>query len=203
MILTLIAANKKEISAPEKSTNDRHVMTPLSFRHFPSGKFAETRVMFLLGKRLRSTPLFPKSGIPEPLVPSLVELLLHRHRTAPYCDIQNDSFSSKCLHRRVTDLESKVEDLPLGKMLEENVPFYHHFIKDRGHRFKFRGPSLPGPKVMYLTSATLVVVPSNLMSQWEGEIMKHFSTTLPPKVKMLTTKTEVPSAKTLATNFDV
>lgn len=160
-------------------------MTPLSFRHFPSGEFSMSRKRFSRGN----------NSLEVSRVPSLVELMLHRGRTTPCSNILRG-------YCRRTRIEDEVNTLPLGEMLRENVPFYHHYHGD---------PSIPGraprnrrdqgPKVMYLTSATLVIVPANLLSQWDREIAKHCS--IPLRVLMLRTKTSMPSAKSLATDFDV
>jgi SNF2-related domain len=192
MILSLIAATKNQISAPEESiVDDRPVMTPLSFRHFPSAEFDTSRKKFFRGNHQRNE-------ISQ--VPSLVELMLHRSRTAPYCDITK-SYSSS-LYRRLTKSDDEVNTLPLGEMLCENVPFYHHYLEDPSIRERSpRNRCDQGPKVMYLTSATLIIVPANLLSQWDREIMKHCST--PLRVLMLRTKTQVPNVKSLATDFDV
>lgn len=72
-------------------------------------------------------------------------------------------------------------------MLGENTPFY----------FPSNGQDWP----MYLTSATLVVVPDDMLLQWNDEIMMHCST--PLRVLFLTTDVKAPSVKTLATDFDV
>lgn len=278
MILSLIAATKNQISSPEKSTVDRRpVMTPLSFRHFPSGKFDNSRKKFFDGLKsfkkifgnpepqspeLIGAPRVPMGSIraisasrpvqaprppqaPMPLqgpkprpstfdhpdpaelatsrknffrgnrkdnpleisrVPSLVELLLDRHRTTPYCDIPK-SYSSTH-YQRLKKCEDAVKSLHFGAMLRENVPFYHHYdVEPRFTRPQTRGlkitrhAKIPGPKVMYLTSATLVVVQDNVLSQWEREITKHCAP--PLRVLFLRTKIEVPSVKILATDFDV
>ena len=191
MILSLIAATKNQISSPEESiVDDRPVMTLLSFRHFPSAEFATSRKKFSRGKLQRETTR----------VPSLVELMLHRSRTAPYCNIPK-SYSSTQYFRNIK-LEDEVNTLPLGEMLRANVPFYHHYLGDPSIRERSpRNRCDQGPKVMYLTSATLIIVPANLLSQWDREIMKHCS--IPLRVLMLRTKTPMPSVKSLATDFDV
>ena len=194
MILSLIAATKNQISTPEESiVDDRPVMTPLSFRHFPSAEFDTSRKRFFRGNHQHNSHEISR-------VPSLVELMLHRSRTAPYCNIPKNYSSTQ--YHRLTKSEDEVNTLPLGEMLRENVPFYHHYlgdpsIRERSPRNRFDR----GPKVMYLTSATLIIVPANLMSQWDREITKHCSA--PLRVLMLRTKTQVPSVKSLATDYDV
>lgn len=191
MILSLIAATKNQISTPEESVvDDRPVMTPLSFRHFPSAEFSTSRKKFSRGNHFQEVSR----------VPSLVELMLHRSRTVPYCDVPKSYSSSQyCRHIKIED---EINILPLGKMLRENVPFYHHYLGDPSIRERTpRNKRDQGPKVVYLTSATLIIVPANLLSQWDREIMKHCS--IPLRVLMLRTKTPMPSAKSLATDFDV
>lgn len=194
IILSLIAATKNQISAPEESIMDhRPVMTPLSFRHFPSAEFATSRKKRSRGNRQRDSHEISR-------VPSLVELMLHRSRVVPYCDIPKSYSNTQ--YRRLTKSEDDVNTLPLGEMLRENVPFYHHYPGDPTiHERSPRNKRDEGPKTMYLTSATLVIVPGNLLSQWDREIMKHCST--PLRVLMLRTKTPMPSVKSLATDFDV
>jgi len=165
-------------------------MTPLSFRHFPSAEFSTSRKRFSRGNYSREVSR----------VPSLVELMLHRGRTAPYCDIPKSHPSKQ--YCRGIEIEDEVRTLPLGKMLRENTPFYHHYHGDPSIRERTpRRRRDQGPKVMYLTSATLVIVPANLLSQWDREITKHCS--IPLRVLMLRTKTPMPSVKSLATDFDV
>ena len=192
IILSLIAATKNQISTPEESiVDDRPVMTPLSFRHFPSAEFATSRKKFFRGKDQQNE---------ISRVPSLVELMLHRSRTAPYCNVPKSYSSSQ--YCRITKSEDEVNTLPLGEMLRKNVPFYHHYHGDPSNRERSpRNRCDRGPKVMYLTSGTLVIVPANLMSQWDREITKHCS--IPLRVLMLRTKTQVPDVKSLATDFDV
>lgn len=193
IILSLIAATKNQISSPEESiVDDRPVMTLLSFRHFPSAEFATSRKKFARGHQHNSHEISR--------VPSLVELMLHRSRTVPNCDIPKSYSSTQ--YRRLTNLEDVVNTLPLGKILCANVPFYHHYHGDPSIRERSpRNRCDQGPKVMYLTSATLVIVPANLLSQWDREITKHCST--PLRVLLLRTTTSVPSVKSLATDFDV
>ena len=189
MVLSLIAATKNQISSPEACIVDsRPVMTPLSFRHFPSEEFSTSRKRFSRGHSKNVSR-----------VPSLTELMLHRYRTAPYIPKSYSSTQYRCYSNKIEE----VNTLPLGKMLRENVPFYHHYLEDPSSSRERtpRNRRDQGPKVMYLTSATLVIVPANLLSQWDREIMKHCS--IPLRVLILRTKTPVPSVKNLATDFDV
>lgn len=192
MMLSLIVATRKQISSPEPSiVDDRPVMTPLAFRHFPGSEFALARKRMFAGR---------KNTTEETRVPSLVELMLHRARTNPYCEI-DQTVSNNRYHRNL-EMEEKVNTLPLGKMLRRNVPFYHHYLGEPSNRERAQRNKVDQrPKVIYLTSATLVVVPPNLLSQWDREITKHCE--LPLRVLILRTKTVMPTARRLATNYDV
>ena len=192
MMLSLIVATRKQISSPESSIiDDRPVMTPVAFRHFPGPEFALARKRIFAGR---------KHTTEELRVPSLVELLLHRARTNPYCEI--DQVVSNNRYHRNLEKEEEVNTLPLGKMLRQNVPFYHHYLGEPSNRERAQRNKLDQrPKVIYLTSASLVVVPPNLISQWDREITKHCELSL--RVLILRTKTVMPTARKLATNYDV
>ena len=82
--------------------------------------------------------------------------------------------------------------------LDQNPGFY--YLASPPRRRQSRNPVEQPPRKIYLTAATLVVVPANLVQQWEFEIKKH--------AKDLTyyasanLKTGLPSAAKLAT-FDI
>ncbi|KAJ6622904.1 hypothetical protein B0H10DRAFT_2011949 [Mycena sp. CBHHK59/15] len=59
----------------------------------------------------------------------------------------------------------------------------------------------PAPRLLYLTSATLVVVPTNLLSQWSQEILLHCEDTL--RVCILRAREPMPPAQILASEYDV
>lgn len=178
MILALILATLDQLPAPEESPLDpRPVLTPLAFRHFPSGDFATARTRTLHGE----------SKIPisqHPQVPSLVELLLHKVRVWP----------------RIQDIrfQSQQKSTGLWDPLAENTPFYLHFNIDHTEtvRSKRRQVAL-GPRVMYLTTATLVIVPGHLKRQWLSEIGKHCQTGALNYLE-ISNKMEMPAAHVLA-----
>jgi hypothetical protein len=189
MMISLIVATKNQISSPEQSiVDERAVLTPLAFRYFPSGDFASARERFNCGSNALES---------ESPVPSLVELLLHHHRVFPHCDIPDGKQLVRSIER-----QDQVQVLPLGDALRANAPFYHHFLgepHDLG-RAKRRECTM-APRLMYLTSATLVIVPPNLIGQWDREITKHCA--IPLRVLILRSKTPLPNVRSLATDYDV
>ncbi|KAF8969663.1 SNF2 family N-terminal domain-containing protein [Flammula alnicola] len=190
MMLSLIVATRNQISTPEPSIiDDRPILTPLSFRHFPSSEFATSRKR--LGRNLKHE---------SPPVPSLVELMLHLARTAPRCDIPENVSSRR--YSRILEKEAEVNTLPLGKVIRANVPFYHHYLGEPSNRERAqRNRQMQTPRVVYLTSATLVVVPANLLSQWDRETTKHCA--VPLRVLILRAKTLMPTVQKLATDYDI
>ncbi len=195
MMLTLIAATKNQISSPEPSiVDERPVLTPLAFRHFPSGHFSYARKRFFSNR-----DLYDDHGT-FPRIPSLVELLLHHHRVSPYCEITDNVSSQR--HARAIKVEDGIQTLPLGELLRANTPFYHHYLGEPHNRERAKRKTRElGPKIMYLTSATLVIVPPNLVSQWDREITRHCDS--PLRVLVLRAKTPLPSVRDLANDYDV
>ncbi|PPQ63287.1 hypothetical protein CVT24_006812 [Panaeolus cyanescens] len=185
MVLGLILATQKQLPIPEPSIiDDRPVLTPFSFRYSPSKECVIARKRFY-GKHEPTT---------RASFPTLVELLTERCRTHP-----TESQYLDDLER-----EDQIQGLPLGDMIQANVPFYYHYPADsyltmrgRVHRNK----TSPGPKKMCLSHATLIVVPTNLLGQWDREIIKHCE--VPLRVLVLRSKTPMPTVQQLATDYDV
>ncbi|KAH9484424.1 putative ATP-dependent helicase C23E6.02 [Psilocybe cubensis] len=191
MILSLIVATRNQISSPEPTIIDnRPIMTPLALRHFPSDVFASTR------KQISSQ----KSPAEPTTIPTLVELMLHKARTSPNCTIPTDITSKRS--SRLAEKEEEVEILPVGEMLKANVPFYfQHMVEPSNRERTQRRNKDLRPRIMYLTSATLIIVPANLLSQWDREIIKHCD--VPLRVLILRAKTPVPIVQSLATDYDI
>jgi len=195
MMLSLIVATKDQIPLPEPSIIDeRPIMTPLAFRHFPSGDFASTRKRF----HRRLDPLEKRNSGSR--IPTLVELLIHQYRVSPHCGIPRNLSSRN--YTRMVEMKDRIETLPLGDILRANAPFYLHYsgVPQDWERVKRKKSEL-SPRLMYLTSATLVIVPPNLLSQWDREIMKHCA--VPLRVLILRSKTMLPCVRNLANDYDV
>ncbi|RDB22176.1 putative ATP-dependent helicase C23E6.02 [Hypsizygus marmoreus] len=197
MILALILATIHQISSPEESiVDERPVLTPLSFRHFPSYECVAAR------KRL-TFRIDDNTIVQGPRVPSLVELLLHRRRTTPDTRIPNTTIPSEATkEQRKSEVAALVEQIRPGELLRANTPFYLHYHGEpRSNERNQRNNADPGPRVVHLTSATLIIVPANLLSQWDREIQKHCE--YPLRVLILRSGTPMPHVISLASDYDI
>jgi hypothetical protein len=197
MILALVLATIHQISSPEESiVDDRPVLTPLSFRHFPSAECTSARRRFFRGQE-HAFPSHPFR------VPSLVELLLHHKRTTPDTSIPNTATVQGLLsYERQMEIVSKVERIHSDKLLQATTPFYYHYGGEPTANERAQRTSTdPGPRLLYLTSATLIIVPANLLSQWDREIQKHVED--PIRVLILRPGTPMPHVTSLASDYDV
>lgn len=198
MILALILATIHQLSTPEPSiTDDRPVLTPISLRHFPSSECASARskAFFRCDKHVCS--------IKGARVPSLVELLLHRKRTAPDDRIHDTStYLGAVREEKRQHWATRVEEIPQAQLLKLNNPFYYHYPEiPLGVERSPRTRAGVGPRMVYITSATLIIVPSNLLSQWDREIYKHCE--YPLRVLIMRSGSQMPDASLLASDYDV
>lgn len=192
----------KQLSKPEESVIDtRPVSTPLAFQRFPSGEISSLRERF--PRKAKMTEVSSESR-----VPSFRELLLHQLCSNPDIRVPDTSTATGVALKERQRHLSETFDLPafesLRKLQKENLPFYFHFQDDytlTDFRTSDRGRDNPGPRVMYLSVATLIVVPPNLISQWDREIHKHCKEM--PRVLIVRSNTVLPSARDLAANYDV
>jgi SNF2-related domain len=188
MTLALILATLDQISAPEESILDtRPVMTSLAFNYFPSEKYRIVRNRASRSGKVKSKVReIAKSGFP-----SLLETMMHYVRVFP---------EGLDLH----DHEDELRDHHLWTPISLNTPFYYHYDIDipTQNRSRRKVPD-KAPRVMYLTSATIIIVPANLLSQWESEINKHCESQLMLRVLVIQKDNVLPDAKVLATDYDV
>lgn len=191
--LALVLATLRQVSQPEDPIrNTRPVMTPLAFKHFPSGEFASSRQRLFKGRKEDSHH-----------IPSLVEILIHHSRTQPDTRIFNvNTPQGKFLHRKRAALVETLALTRCDRLCRSNPPFYFHYDdQPTNHERQPRHTANPGPQLMYLTSATLIVVPPNLLSQWDREILKHCDDSL--RVLIVRTRTVLPLPQVLASQYDV
>lgn len=190
MILGLIMATRHQLSFPETRFGTQStILTPVAYRHFPSEDFSLER---------------QKASMPDPQrhVPSFVELLLHKRRTDPYDNIPSRrSFSA---YERQLRRADEADALPIGRLIRATNPFYLQNADDSAlgrTRDGQRSRGVAHARVMYLTSATLAVVPPNLLTQWSQEITKHCEDSL--RVLVLRPGAAMPPPQRLASDFDV
>ncbi|KAH7889500.1 P-loop containing nucleoside triphosphate hydrolase protein [Phlebopus sp. FC_14] len=184
MILALVLATIGQLPEPEESLVDtRPVLTPLAYRHFPSPECSAARA------RAGAALNVPRDSR---RVPSLTELLLHHIR------VSNDVLDPR-------EHEDELEASNLWRLLQSNTPFYHHYnvpVATKMVRLS-RSRTAPdiGPRVMYLTAATLIVVPLPLLGQWDREVLKHCYSSV--RCLVVRQSTSLPDARSLASEYDL
>lgn len=192
MTLGLILATIDQLPSPQGSMLDpRLVLTPLALRYFPTEEFSDMRAKIAQHQRRRRKDKRGEEVADGLKVPSLVEQLLH------LCCTRRDEVQ---LH----DGLHQLEEISLQHSLHQNQPFYYFYDIDpiqavRSDRNKNKDVI---PKKIYLTAATLVIVPPNLFNQWLNEINKHCDDSITSRV--YTAKSgSLPSARDLASLYDV
>lgn len=185
MILSLILATINQLASPEEGIHEeRTPMTPIAFRRFQTASVLSQRAK-LSGVRKRKGP--DDSGFP-----SLAEIILHKCRVEP-----------EGIPWREPAEQERLERHRMWKPLMANVPFYLHSPDppEAAYGRRARQQETSGPKVMYLTTATLVIVPDNLRRQWANEILKHCTDLM--RVLLVEDQRDLPDAPQLATYYDV
>lgn len=164
-------------------------MTPVALRHFPEN-FADERKRFPRSSRRR----FSRTDVGR--VPSLREILIHQLAVSP-CPQLSKYDTTK------VSLENDLALSQYQEIVRANPAFYLHYatpITDDPSARSSRRIVNAAPRLLYLTTATLVVVPPNLLAQWDREIQKHCD--YPLRVLILRTESQVPPANLLAINYD-
>lgn len=196
MILGLILSTLNQLpSPPETSAGPPTILTPLALKNFPSGQYTSVRGA-VFGNQYKIDESASR-------VPSLVELLLHHARIMPVSNPYNPHKpGGRRLYQKYLELENKFEMTSLNNFLQQNIPFYIDPVDESNDSWSYRRSRNPvGSRIIYISSATLVVVPPNLLSQWDREINKHCERAL--RVLILRSGTQLPSARALAADYDV
>lgn len=183
MTLSLILSTVDQLPAPPEAIEAATpVLTPIAFKLFPSEPYNGARKL-VVGRR------GAKGGHLE--VPSLLETMVH------YVRINSESVG-------LQPAEDELRAAGLWDPIVANTPFYFHqngktADPNRGLRARAR----PAPVVTYLSPATLVLVPQNLLGQWENEINKHCTAQIPQRVLVIQKEVKIPSPKQLASGYIV
>ncbi|KAH8099601.1 SNF2 family N-terminal domain-containing protein [Cristinia sonorae] len=190
MILALIVATLDQLPTAQSSPDaaPQSVLTPLSIRGFCRAE----------DERARSLGL-SREGAPT-TIPTLRELLIHQCRVLP---------TSRSTVRFMKSLPRGVrKDVAYG--IANNVPFFLHSAVEgdiasdsRPKTRAYEKSRAEPPRPLFLSSATLVIVPSNLLHQWQSEILKHCQDSI--KVLLLSddSNRELPRTVELATDYDI
>ncbi|KAH8117115.1 hypothetical protein DFH11DRAFT_1505319 [Phellopilus nigrolimitatus] len=177
MILALILATLDTLSQPPEHCSNV-ILTPLALRHFPHHNFASARSLAMKRGSAKGARKFP----------SLVEILCHYIRVSP------ENVNTRAY-------EDELEKCRLWKPIMNNTPFYLHVEPNFAREFLRCQPTREQPRVMYLTAATLIVVPRTLQAQWNSEILKHCSSSI--RTLVIKQKTDIPPPHRLASDYDV
>ncbi|KAI0819002.1 SNF2 family N-terminal domain-containing protein [Irpex lacteus] len=151
----------------------------------------------------------PEESILDPR-PILTPLALQYFPFPPFRDARH-KFAQSSAKQQTTGPTNRIPvqnvsaNFPLEHLqqaYQNNIPFYHHYDHEslEVHRAS-RKSRQKSPRVMYLTSATLVIVPATLHHQWSNEINKHCDHTL--KYLVVEENGSLPPAQVLAGRFDL
>ncbi|KAF8559866.1 hypothetical protein OG21DRAFT_1402064 [Imleria badia] len=180
MIIALVLANATQLAEPVESADKRPVMTPLAYHHFPSTEHTLARERAGLGQKAIQR------------VPSLVELLVHY-------------FSSLRVTMGRPAFTDELEATHLWPFIRANKAFYHQYnadpVAEALERPNRRAVPNLGPRTMYLSSATLVIVPLTLLGQWKTEIDKHCHDYI--RYLVVRRAMDLPDARKLASDYEV
>lgn len=147
IVLALALATRGTISKPDNNPESSVSLTHISLRNYPNEPYSELRKLF---------------RIPQPdRLPSLFDMLLH---TTAIGGTSLLDFNYK--------VSASFALSPLSQVVTALQPFYAH------HKGSVKGPRISEmknsryPHIIYLSCATLIVVPTSLYEQWKGEIYK-------------------------------
>lgn len=183
MTLALILSTVDQLPTPPETVETiTPVLTPIAFKLFPSGPYREARKL-ITGRR---------GAKDEHLeVPSLLETMVH------YVRVNSESVG-------LQPAEEELQAARLWDPIMANTPFYfRQNVKTGDPNRPLRARARSAPVVTYLSPATLVLVPQNLLGQWENEINKHCAAQIPQRVLVIQKEVKIPSPKQLASEYIV
>ncbi|KAJ9102438.1 hypothetical protein QFC21_002838 [Naganishia friedmannii] len=171
--LSLILATRRQRTTPDETTSHSSVVTDVG-RAISSTLKQETR----LTREASAVGMGAKG--------TLAEIALHRLlccRSTNFAEDEEDEKDVKDVKGQKDQKDQKT--IPLlpewaHNALSSDPPFYYqHPKRDESCRRSVTRPIIDHrsslSKKIYLSCATLVIVPRLLVKQWEGEIVKHFT----------------------------
>lgn len=185
MALSLILSTVDQLPAPPEALETATpVLTPIALKFFPSEPYDEARKLAVTSRR----------GVTDEQlgVPPLLETMVH------YVRINSENVG-------LQPAEEELREARLWEPIMANTPFYfRRDVKatDRNRPLRATRPKSP-PLLTYLSPATLVLVPQNLLGQWENEINKHCTSQIPQRVLVIQKEVRIPSPKQLASDYIV
>jgi hypothetical protein len=184
MILSLILSTVDQLPDPPESFEAiSPMLTPIAFKLFPSEPYS--------GARKLTAPSRRGAKDVHLEVPSLLETMVH------YVRINSESVGLQLA-------EEELRAARLWDPIMANTPFYFHQDGKIANRKRvLRDRAQAAPAVTYLSPATLVLVPQNLLGQWENEINKHCTAQIPQRVLVIQKDVKIPSPKQLASDYIV
>jgi len=183
MTLALILSTVDQLPTPPEAVETiTPVVTPIAFKLFPSEPYREARKL-IAGRR---------GAKDEHLeVPSLLETVVH------YVRINSESVG-------LQPAEEELRAARLWDPIMANTPFYfQQNVRTADPSRPLRARARSAPVVTYLSPATLVLVPQNLLGQWENEVNKHCTAQIPQRVLVIQKEVKIPSPKQLASDYIV
>lgn len=185
MTLSLILATVDQLPAPPEVLEMAiPMLTPIALKFFPSEPYSEARKLAAASRR---------GAKDEQLgVPPLLETMVH------YVRINSENVG-------LQPAEEELREARLWEPIMANTPFYFRRdgkAIDRNRPLRSTRAESP-PVLTYLSPATLVLVPQNLLGQWENEINKHCTAQIPQKVLVVQKEVRIPSPKQLASDYIV
>lgn len=185
MTLSLILSTVDQLpTPPEVLETATPVLTPIALKFFLSEPYSDAR---------KSAAINRRGAKDEQLgVPSLLETMIH------YVRINSESVG-------LQPAEEELREARLWEPIMANTPFYfRRDVKTTNRKRPLRITGAKSPPVLtYLSPATLVLVPQNLLGQWENEINKHCTAQIPQRVLIIQKDVKIPSPKQLASDYIV
>lgn len=185
MTLSLILSTVDQLPAPPEAIEVvTPMLTPIALKFFPSEPYREARKLATTSRRGAKDE--------QPGVPSLLETMVH------YVRVNSENVG-------LQPAEEELREARLWEPIIANTPFY--FQRDTG-AVDFKRPlrvsrAWSPPVPIYLSPATLVLVPQNLLGQWKNEINKHCTSQIPQRVLIIQKDVKIPSPKQLASDYIV